>query len=264
MAGDWIKMRTALADDPAVICMADRLGMEEFAVVGRLHHLWSWADSQSRDGHAVGVTGKWLDRYVQRDGFAAAMVAVGWLVESDQGLAFPNFERHNGETAKARGLAANRQQKRRSSVTPGKEQMSRPERDEGVTREEKRREVKAQYVPPDPRQRFEMHEAWQPDEVNLKTHLRLTGVPPDEITPELLTEFIGYWITKHVADTHAGWCRLLVQRAHTLKTKRAGGSDAKTKSSHAETPIRGGAAAGSISLADNLNDRSWAEGAEPL
>jgi hypothetical protein len=140
MAGDWIKMRTALADDPAVIAMADALDTDEFSVVGRLHHLWSWADAQSRDGHAAGVTCRWINRYVRCDQFAEAMISVNWLVSEDGGIRFPNFDRHNGETAKARGLATNRKQKQRSSVTDESHDASRSERDESVTREEKRRE----------------------------------------------------------------------------------------------------------------------------
>lgn len=144
MAAVWIKMRVDLDEDPAVIAMAEILGLDEFAVVGRLHSLWSWADGQSRDGHASGVTEKWIDRRMRCDGFAAAMVKVGWIVFTSDGLNFPHFDRHNGETAKQRGLAANRQQKKRTSVTQQVTDMSRNERDDTgtdcVTREEKRRE----------------------------------------------------------------------------------------------------------------------------
>jgi hypothetical protein len=144
MAGDWIKMRIDLAEDPAVIGMADALGLDEFAIVGRLHALWGWADSQSRDGHASSVTGKWIDRKMQRDGFAAAMVAAGWLMLTDGGVEFPHFDRHNGETAKQRGLAANRQKKSRENVTQSvtveSRKPSRIDRDTCVTREEKRRD----------------------------------------------------------------------------------------------------------------------------
>ena len=146
MAGDWIKMRVALADDPAVIAMADALGEDEFSIVGRLHHLWSWADTQSRDGHAKGVTARWIDRYVRRDKFADAMITVGWLEVIEDGIRFPNFERHNGETAKSRALAANRKQKQRA-VTQSSHDVSRTERDESVTREEKRREEKKEEKP---------------------------------------------------------------------------------------------------------------------
>lgn len=143
MAGDWIKMRNDLADDPAVIGIAARLGIDEFAVVGRLQYLWAWVDSQSRDGHAAGVTGAWLDRKVQRDGFAQAMVDVAWLVVTPDGIEIPNFDRHNGETAKTRALGTKRKQKQRASVTDVPQpagQVSRTQRDKSETREEKRRE----------------------------------------------------------------------------------------------------------------------------
>lgn len=140
MAGDWIKMRIALADDPAVISIAARLSVDEFTVVGMLHHLWGWADTQSRDGHAPGVTNVWIDRYVRHVGFAEAMVAVGWLEIDETGVTFPKFDRHNGETAKTRALAAERKRNQRSKVTEDDGQMSRSERDTSVTREEKRRE----------------------------------------------------------------------------------------------------------------------------
>ena|SRR6185437_4923051 len=150
MAGDWIKMRSDLAEDPSVIGIAAKVGIDEFAVVGRLHHLWAWVDCQSRDGHADGVTHSWIDRKVQCPGFALAMQAVGWLIVDETGMQIPNFERHNGKTAKTRALSANRQQNRRASVThPVAESVtqlntneSRSPRDICVTREEKRREEK--------------------------------------------------------------------------------------------------------------------------
>ncbi len=139
MAGDWIKMRNDLVEDPAVIDMAAQLDVDEFAVIGRLHALWAWADRQSRDGHAVGVTKSWIDRKVQRDGFATAMCSVGWLEVTDTGIAFPNFANHNGESAKTRALGTVRKQKQRS-VTALSNDVSRTERDKSETREEKRRE----------------------------------------------------------------------------------------------------------------------------
>ncbi|WJN60914.1 DnaT-like ssDNA-binding domain-containing protein [Pseudomonas sp. SO81] len=217
MAGDWIKMRVSLADDPAVILIADRLGLDEFSVVGRLQHLWSWADSQSRDGHAAGVTQKWIDRYLRCDGFAGVMAEAGWLVISEQGITFPNFERHNGATAKARGLAANRQQKKRGavtpSVTPESPEPSRSERDSSVTREEKRRDKEQQQgePPEDARQRFVMVETWKPDEVSLATHLKMIGVAAEQVTDEVVAEFVSYWLTRpETANNQGGWCRELV------------------------------------------------------
>lgn len=79
MSGDCIKMRTDLSEDPAVIAMSMRLKIDEFGIVGRLHKLWSWADTHLSDGHAVGVSTAWIDQYVHCDGFSIALLSVGWL-----------------------------------------------------------------------------------------------------------------------------------------------------------------------------------------
>lgn len=156
MAGDWIKMRNDLPDDPAVIAIAVKLGIDEFAVIGRLHSFWVWVDEQSRDGHAAGVTCSWLNRKVQRDGFAEALADVGWLVVDEHGLTIPNFDRHNGDTAKTRALGTRRKQRERALASAGNVpefvtstslEMSRSERDKSVTREEKRRDKE---IPPNP------------------------------------------------------------------------------------------------------------------
>ncbi len=123
MAGDWIKMRVDLGDDPAVVQIAARLDTTEDEVVGKLHRLWSWADKHTTDGTAPAITGRWVDRYVGCSGFADAMSSAGWISFSDAGVLFPSFDRHNGESAKRRGEAAIRQR------------LSRQNRDEGVTGE---------------------------------------------------------------------------------------------------------------------------------
>lgn len=164
MAGDWIKMRVNLIDDPAVIGMASRLGIDEYAVVGRLQALWSWADSQSRDGHATGVTKEWVNRKVQCDGFAEAMDSVNWLRIEADGLEFPNFGNHNGETAKTRALGKNRKQKQRSSdfcpdsVTQDVPKASRTQRDKSETREEK--SLKAPLIPKTASKKSTTFTAW--------------------------------------------------------------------------------------------------------
>jgi len=130
MAGDWIKMRVNLDTDPAVFDIAAELGQDELSVVGRLWKLWSWADQHCLDGNAVGVTGVTLDRMVGVTGFAAALRKVGWLEGQDGALLFPNFDRHNGQTAKKRGLTAARVAKHRNarSVTTALPEKSRVEK----------------------------------------------------------------------------------------------------------------------------------------
>lgn len=111
----WIKMRTDLEEDPAVISIAADTNLLEVDVVGRLHRLWSWADNQTYNGNADGVTPSWVDRHVGTNGFADAMSKVGWIIFTDKGMHLPNFERHNGETAKARALTAKRVAKTRNA-----------------------------------------------------------------------------------------------------------------------------------------------------
>ena len=146
MAADWIPMRIDLIDDPAVIAIAARLDLDEYAVVGRLHRLWAWANSHLLDGHARSVTPQQVDRLISTPNFATALQEAGWLQVRSDGVAFPNFDRWNSQSAKKRILSAKRQQKSRHGNEP---KVSRSERDESVTREEKRREEKKKD-PPNP------------------------------------------------------------------------------------------------------------------
>ena len=133
MAGDWIKFETVTPDKPEVFQIAAELGISPEAAVGHLLRVWIWADQQSLDGHALCVTDVTLDAVSRRDGFATAMRNAGWLHGKDGKLALPNFERHNGESAKKRALSTRRKQRERA------EKPSRNERDKNATREEKRR-----------------------------------------------------------------------------------------------------------------------------
>lgn len=146
VADEWIRMRLDLAEDPAVISMAGALSVHETHVVGMLHKAWCWADKHTQNGHAKGVTTSWLDRYIGVTGFSNAMIDCGWLIEKD-GLKFPNFDRHNGESAKKRGKAAERkrlQRDRESRVT----KKSHEKRDNSVTRGEERRVLKEKDTTP--------------------------------------------------------------------------------------------------------------------
>lgn len=140
MSGDWIKMRVDLPDDPAVIAIAARLCITQDEVVGKLHRLWSWADRHTDDGSVDGVSFKWVDEYIKRKGFAAAMAATGWLEESVSGIFFPAFQRHNGKSAKVRAEDARRKKtdRARQLSPPNVREMSGEKSDKNRTREEKR------------------------------------------------------------------------------------------------------------------------------
>jgi hypothetical protein len=143
MAGDWIKMRVDLADDPAVIGLAALSKLTEYEVIGRLHKLWSWADKHSTDGFVQHITPKWIDKYLDKQGFSSHMENVGWLCFDDTGVTFPHFDRHNGKSAKSRADSTERKRMSRKSCDNNETkdaEMSQKSCDKSVTREEKRRE----------------------------------------------------------------------------------------------------------------------------
>lgn len=123
-------MEHCLAEKPEVIVMAETLGIDEFAVVGRLHRVWVWFSSHTADGCAPSVTPSFIDRLVSLDGFAAAMTAVDWLHARNGSLAVPNFDRHNAKSAKSRALAAVRMNRSRyaPSVTDAQPEKRREEK----------------------------------------------------------------------------------------------------------------------------------------
>ena len=115
MAGDWIKVQKDTPDKPEVLAIASRMNLDPDAVVGKLVRIWSWFDTHTVDGNALSVTYALLDRLAGVTGFAEQMAFVGWLNQDGHVLSLPNFEYHNGETAKKRALGKNRQDKHRSN-----------------------------------------------------------------------------------------------------------------------------------------------------
>lgn len=114
MAEPWIKMRAALHENTHVVQIAAELNLDELHVVGILWRLWSWLDSQSVDGALVPVSSAFVDRLARVPGFSKAMRTAKWLSGDDGSLTFTRFEEHNGATAKARALTAQRVEKART------------------------------------------------------------------------------------------------------------------------------------------------------
>ena len=100
MAGDWIKMRGNLWDDPRVAALVDATDTSEAAVVGGLYWLWATADQHTEDGTMPGLTARQIDRKTGIPGFGQALVSIGWLADHPHGVRIVNFEEHNGASAK--------------------------------------------------------------------------------------------------------------------------------------------------------------------
>jgi len=133
MAGDWIKMRTDLFTHPKVVRISSALKADRLRTVGGLMSVWCLFDAHSVDGQLEGYSCETLDEMVGWSGFSAAMKSVGWLDETAEGLVLPDFEAHNGQSAKRRAQDADRKREGRLSASDA---------DKKRTREEKRREEK--------------------------------------------------------------------------------------------------------------------------
>jgi hypothetical protein len=113
MRRPWIKIEVSTPDKPEICAIATKLRIDSDAVVGKLVRLWSWAELNGAKPNDLNVTKEFLDKLCGRKGFAEAVIQAGWLLESGDKLAFPNFDRHNGNASKVRGLTARRVEQHR-------------------------------------------------------------------------------------------------------------------------------------------------------
>lgn len=110
----WIKVEHGTPDKPEIIRLADALGIDQDAAFGKCIRFWIWADQQSIDGNALSVTTAFLDRLTNCPGFSAGLITVGWLESRNGRFSIPNFDRQNGQTAKARALTSDRVKRSRN------------------------------------------------------------------------------------------------------------------------------------------------------
>jgi hypothetical protein len=70
------KVPCDLGNDPRVIRLCARTGLDEYQAVGRLMKLWSWGERHLRatDGSGDGVTLDWIDHYLDHDGIGSALL----------------------------------------------------------------------------------------------------------------------------------------------------------------------------------------------
>jgi len=115
----WIKAKTNLHTDPAVRQIARLCKIDNYSAAGRLIAVWGWADLHTADGIVRGGHPNDVDDVAGKRGFSDAMSSplVRWLEVGPDGLIFPNWQRHNSSTAKARSLEAEAKNlRRRNSV----------------------------------------------------------------------------------------------------------------------------------------------------
>jgi hypothetical protein len=125
MAGDWIKMRVELKSHPKVVRILSAIRPHDvqtksdaFRIVGGLHAVWTVFDTHSVDGELRGYTPEIMDETIGWPGFSEAMMSVGWLIfDGGETLTMPDFEAHNGKSAKRRAEDAKRKKYERSNAS---------------------------------------------------------------------------------------------------------------------------------------------------
>lgn len=182
MAGDWIKMRTDLYRDPKVSVMADLLmaldgdlarfvdqhcqrkmtvtrNVMRNVTVGALVSVWGVmrlrGKRENDDLVCRGVTSAVLDDIADLPGFGDAMKAVGWAIETDEGLVLPRFfeDQNVDPEDAAKKKNAERQARFRERNKENSDVTSSVTNNVTVTpREEKRREEIKQHTPREPAQ----------------------------------------------------------------------------------------------------------------
>jgi hypothetical protein len=161
MAGDWIKMRSALATCPKVAAMARSIGMaDEFSglsrhsmrlvVVGGLHAVWSAVNEHTSDGVMSKAYPEDIDDIAGIAGFGRAMLDAGWLEadESSKTLTFPNFGQWN--TPGKDTTAAERMRKHREKQRVARNTVTVTEPLRATVTTDKTRQDKSKYIPAAP------------------------------------------------------------------------------------------------------------------
>jgi len=131
---------------------------------------WLWADSVSVDGVVDGVASRDIDAIVDAVGFSECLSRVGWLTFDDdiERIHIPNFDRHNGETAKKRAQKAKRQAKwRENRVDAPVDAPPSTRAPLEKRREDKKKSTKRKFIPP------------AVDEVRAYCQERRNGIDPE-------------------------------------------------------------------------------------
>ena len=117
MAGDWIKFEHVTPDKGQVVKMSRLMGLDRDTICGKLCRLWIWADQNSVDGLARGIDLAFVDEICKAENFGKNLVKAGWIRVRKDGLFFPKFDRHNGNSAKKRALGRDRVREHRNAST---------------------------------------------------------------------------------------------------------------------------------------------------
>ncbi len=223
MAGEWIKMRTNLWNDPRVSRLCDLTDQPEAMIIGGLYWLWAMADEHSEDGFLPELTLRSIDRKTGVKGLGQALIDIGWMVELEDGLQVANFDEHNGASAKRRTMDAKRKANVRKvsacdadkKRTPtGARERVRVREDLNPThtpRVDDSDSAEPDPEPPGPNTPLEINLDWQPHPDDLKAYAVRAGLTLDVFTPEAVAPFVLYHEPRGQLRTRREWASALVR-----------------------------------------------------
>ena len=126
MAGMWIPWEIGLTRKREVMMIARTMGVSRREAAAACMEVWEWASDQSVDGLIVGMEKDDVSEAVGIPGIAEAMDAVGWLVNGNGNVQFPNWDRFNSRSARARYLNAARVRRCRADKAKAKHDKGAP------------------------------------------------------------------------------------------------------------------------------------------
>lgn len=126
---DWIKVESTTPTKIEVVRIAAAMKINPYEALGRLIQLWIWADSNTTNGKTFVEDLSSIDFVAGLPGFGSAMQKVGWLLQDGDGYTFPNFDRHNGNTAKKRAEDARKKKLVRTNVSKTEGHLSQNQQD---------------------------------------------------------------------------------------------------------------------------------------
>src|SRR5574341_1404655 len=212
----WIKMRTDLRNHPKVVRMASALKADRLRVVGGLYAVWGIFDTHSEDGRLEGYTLAAIDEDLGWKGFAAAMESVCWLIETAEGIQVPEFDEHNGASAKRRAQDTKLKKGNRSGYKTSNGSwiqaghLSGSDADNSRTREREEKEKK-EYIPPKPP--TGVPAAAPPDPDLAGKILKAKDLEAEGIPAKAAADWLAVRKAKRAPLTTTAWARVKLEAA---------------------------------------------------
>ena len=109
----WIKVETHTPEKNELRHIAKRCGCTKAEAFLAFFRLFVWLDEETEDGHVDFFTLADADEIGGLNGFGEALQEVRWITFGPTGAVVSNWDRHNGQSAKKRCLAAERNRRLR-------------------------------------------------------------------------------------------------------------------------------------------------------